>query len=43
MNPHAIVEIDGFQWDSWKHPNLFERVTVELTTGMASEALPDCF
>jgi hypothetical protein len=41
-NPHAIVEIDGFQWDSWKHPNLFSRVTVELTTGMASEAEWEC-
>lgn len=39
MNPHAIVEIDGFQWDSWKHPNLFSRVSVELTTGMASEVI----
>lgn len=38
MNPHAIVEIDGFQWDSWKHPGLFSRVGVELTTGDASEA-----
>jgi len=43
MNPHAIVEIDGFQWDSWKHPNLFARVTVELTTGMASQADWECF
>lgn len=43
MNPHAIVEIDGFQWDSWKHPSLFSRVMVELTTGMASEADWECF
>ena len=43
MNPHAIVEIDGFQWDSWKHPNLFSRVTVELTTSMASQADWECF
>lgn len=43
MNPHAIVEIDGFQWDSWKYPGLFSRVMVELTTGMASRADWECF
>jgi phage protein D len=25
-------------WDSWRHPRLFKQVTVQLTTGMASEA-----
>src|SRR5262245_6237712 len=41
--PHAVVEIDGFQWDSWRHPSLFHHVTVELTTSDASEAVWEVF
>jgi hypothetical protein len=41
--PHAIVELDGRTWDSWKRTKLFERVTVELTTGEASEASWELF
>lgn len=43
MVPHAIVEVDGFQWDSWKHERLFQRVSVELATGEASEAVWELF
>jgi len=42
-NSHAIVEIDGFHWDSFLHPRLFQRVSVELATGEASQALWQCF
>lgn len=38
MNPHAIFEIDGLAWDSWKHDGLISRLAVELTTGEASQA-----
>jgi hypothetical protein len=38
MNPHAIFEIDGLPWDSWKHPELISRLNVELTTGECSQA-----
>jgi hypothetical protein len=38
VNPHAIFEIDGFAWDSWEHPRLFQRVTADLGTGEASMA-----
>lgn len=43
MNPHAIFEIDGFAWDSWEHPSLFERVTVDLSTGESSQAIWELF
>ncbi|HKO43326.1 MAG TPA: hypothetical protein VJU84_08550 [Pyrinomonadaceae bacterium] len=36
MNPHALFEIDGFVWDSWKHSRLFSRVSVELPTNEAA-------
>ncbi len=42
-NPHAIVEIDGFRWSSVDHPRLFQRVSVELSTGEASEAVWEIF
>ncbi len=42
-NPHAIVEVNGFRWDSWLHPRLFQRVSVDLSTGEASEAVWECF
>jgi phage protein D len=47
-NPHAIVEITApgaaaTRWDSWEHPRLFKRVTVELTTNQASEAVWEFF
>jgi len=38
-NPHAIVSIDGDMYDSWVNQALFQQVTVELTTNMASQAL----
>jgi len=41
-NPHAIVEIDGVQWDSRRHPSLFQKVGVELATGEASMATWTC-
>jgi hypothetical protein len=41
--PHAIVEIDGYQWDSQRHKKLFQRVGVELSTGEASEAIVEFF
>jgi hypothetical protein len=41
-NPHAIFEIDGFRWDSWEHPDLFQKVGVELATGEASMATWSC-
>ena len=40
--PHAIVEINGFQWDSFKHESLFQKVSVELATGEASMATWTC-
>lgn len=43
MNPHAIFEIDGFAWDSWVHPSLFQRVTVDLGTGECSQAIWELF
>lgn len=43
MNQHAVVEVNGFQWDSWKHPRLFSRLRVELTTGESSEAVWEVF
>lgn len=42
-NPHAIVEIDGVRWDSWLHKALFQRVSIELATGEASEAVWEIF
>src|SRR5260370_40123969 len=42
-NPHAIVEIDGFRWSSVDHPRLFQRVSVELSTGEASGAVWEIF
>lgn len=42
-SPHAIVELDGKTWDSWQRKKLFSRVTVELTTGEASEASWEIF
>ena len=41
--PHAIVEIDGYRWDSWLHKSLFQRVSVDLSTGEASEAVWEMF
>lgn len=41
--PHAVVEIDDCQWDSWKHKRLFEKVSVELVTNEASEAVWQIF
>jgi phage protein D len=38
-NPHAIVEIAGHRYDSWRDKQLFRQVTVELASNMASEAL----
>lgn len=38
-NPHAIVEIGGRRFDSWRDKQLFKQVTVELASNMASEAL----
>ncbi|HEV7842275.1 MAG TPA: hypothetical protein VGO69_01190, partial [Pyrinomonadaceae bacterium] len=38
MSQHCIIEFDGHMWDSWKHPRLFNRVSVELSTNEASEA-----
>ncbi|HEY6232799.1 MAG TPA: hypothetical protein VIW64_16160 [Pyrinomonadaceae bacterium] len=43
MNPHAIFEIDGLPWDSWKHPELISRLNVELTTGECSQATFEVF
>jgi phage protein D len=45
MNPHAIVEIEGFpfHFDSWKVPRLFSRLNVELTTGECSQATWEVF
>lgn len=41
--PHAICEIDGYRWDSLEHESLFQRVSVDLATGEASQALWQCF
>lgn len=41
-NPYAIFEIDGHRWDSILHPGLFQRVSVDLATGEASQALWQC-
>src|ERR1700742_2130315 len=38
-NPHAIVEIEGDRYDSWRDQQLFKQVTVELASNMASEGL----
>jgi hypothetical protein len=38
LTPHAAVEIGSDTWDSFKHPRLFESVTVELATDQASRA-----
>ena len=43
MNPRAIFEIDGVRYDSWKEKELFSRVSVELTTGEASQATWEIF
>jgi hypothetical protein len=43
MNPRAIFEIDGKPLDSWKHPRRVSRVSVELTTGEASQATLEVF
>ena len=38
--PHAIVEIDGYAMGlGFIHKSLFQRVSVDLTTGEASEAV----
>jgi phage protein D len=42
-NAHALVEIDGTIWDSWKHPRLFKSVSIELATGEASQAVWEFF
>jgi hypothetical protein len=36
--PHAIFEIDGFAWDTFKHQGRVSRLGVELTTGECSQA-----
>jgi phage protein D len=41
--PHAIFEIDGYRWDSFLHKSLFQRVSVDLATGEASQAIWQCF
>jgi len=38
-DPHSIVSINGDIYDSWKDKQLFQQVTVELTTNQASECL----
>jgi phage protein D len=38
-NPHAIIEIGGDRYDSWRDKQLFRQVTVELASNMASEGL----
>lgn len=43
MNPHAIFEIDGFRWDSFRHPSLFQSVTADLATGESAMATWQCF
>ena len=42
-SPHAAVEIDGTVWDSWQHPGLFARVSVNLATDEASEGIWETF
>jgi phage protein D len=37
-NAHAIIDVNGEIFDSWKHPSLIQQVTVELTTNKISEA-----
>jgi hypothetical protein len=41
--PHAIFEIDGIPWDSWKHTRRVSRLGVELTTGECSQATFEVF
>jgi len=43
LNPHAIFEIDGLAWDSWKHTRLISRVSVELPTNEAAQATLEVF
>jgi len=43
MTPHAIFEIDGRAWDSWKEEQLITRVNAELTTGEASQVTMEVF
>jgi hypothetical protein len=44
-SPHAIVEIEdlSFRIDSWKQPDLFKRLVVELTTGECSQTTVELF
>lgn len=43
QQPHAIAEINGQQFDSWKMPRFFSMLSVELATGQASEAVLKVF
>lgn len=38
-NPHAIIQIGGQIYDSWKNPRLFKSVEVQLTTNQSSKTL----
>jgi phage protein D len=38
FNPHAVVEIGGRRYDSWRDARMFESVDVELATNEPSEA-----
>jgi phage protein D len=42
-SPHAIVELDGQRFDSWRDEGLFAAVEAELTTDQASETVWQIF